>query len=33
MTELRKALERGGFRSAAMEAVIAAYEKTLALKS
>ena len=30
---LRKALERGGFRSATMEAVIAAYEKTLALKS
>ncbi len=28
-----RALERGGFRSAAMEAVIAAYEKTLALKS
>ena len=26
-----RALERGGFRSAAMEAVIAAYEKTLAL--
>ena len=30
---LARALERGGFRSAAMEAVIAAYEKTLALKS
>ena len=28
-----RALERGGFRSAAMEAVIAAYEKTLALKN
>ena len=28
-----RALERGGFRSAAMEAGIAAYEKTLALKS
>lgn len=28
-----RALERGGFRSAAMEAVITAYEKTLALKS
>ncbi|MFQ9443510.1 MAG: pyrroline-5-carboxylate reductase [Vescimonas sp.] len=27
-----RALERGGFRSAAMEAVIAAYEKTLALE-
>ena len=30
---LARALERGGFRSAAMEAVIAAYEKTLALKN
>ena len=27
-----RALERGGFRSAVMEAVIAAYEKNLELK-